>query len=385
MLKQITNSRILTEEGWLVGGSIVIENGKIIEVLNSELPLEGAEIIDAKGCDVVPGGIELHIHGGGGRDFMEGTEEAFRTAVAAHMHYGTTAIYPTLSSSTREWIDAAIETCEKLMAEPGSPIMGLHLEGPYFNLSKAGAQMPDIIRNPDPKEYEDILSKTQCIKRWDAAPELPGAKEFFESCIKHGVTPAIAHTDGEWEDVKMAYDAGVRLATHFTNAMSALKKDREFKKAGVVESVYALDDFNVEVINDGIHVPPVVIKQIYNAKGNGHMCFITDSLACSASTADTNFDPRVIIEDGVCKLADRSALAGSISTMDRLVRTAVQQAGISMEAACRMISEMPARFMGIDDHKGFIKKGYDADIIMFDKNIELKFVMQNGDVKRCDL
>ncbi|MCI6643919.1 MAG: amidohydrolase family protein, partial [Bacteroidales bacterium] len=277
MLKQITNSRILTEEGWLVGGSIVIENGKIIEVLNSELPLEGAEIIDAKGCDVVPGGIELHIHGGGGRDFMEGTEEAFRTAVAAHMHYGTTAIYPTLSSSTREWIDAAIETCEKLMAEPGSPIMGLHLEGPYFNLSKAGAQMPDIIRNPDPKEYEDILSKTQCIKRWDAAPELPGAKEFFESCIKHGVTPAIAHTDGEWEDVKMAYDAGVRLATHFTNAMSALKKDREFKKAGVVESVYALDDFNVEVISDGIHVPPVVIKQIYNAKGNGHMCFITDS------------------------------------------------------------------------------------------------------------
>lgn len=385
MLKQITNGRILVEDGWLTGGSVVIEDGKIIEVLNSELPLSGAEIIDAKGCDIVPGGIELHIHGGGGRDFMEGTEDAFRTAVEAHMHYGTTAIYPTLSSSTREWIDAAISTCEKLMAEPGSPIMGLHLEGPYFNLSKAGAQMPDIIRNPDPKEYEDILSKTQCIKRWDAAPELPGAKEFFECCVKHGVTPAIAHTDGEWEDVKMAYDAGVRLATHFTNAMSALKKDREFKKAGVVESVYALDDFNVEVISDGIHVPPVVIKQIYNAKGNGHMCFITDSLACSASNADTNFDPRVIIEDGVCKLADRSALAGSISTMDRLVRTAVQQAGISLEASCRMISEMPARFMGIDNRKGFIKKGYDADLIMFDSEIELKFVMQNGEIKRNEL
>ena len=110
MLKQITNGRILTPEGWLEGGSVLVEDGKIVEVANNERPIVGAEIIDAKGCDIVPGGIELHIHGGGGRDFMEGTEEAFRTAVDAHMQYGTTAIYPTLSSSTREMIDAAIKT-----------------------------------------------------------------------------------------------------------------------------------------------------------------------------------------------------------------------------------------------------------------------------------
>ena len=165
MLQQISNGRILTSEGWLNGGSVIVEGGKILAVSNNALPVEGAQQIDAKGCDIVPGGIELHIHGGGGRDFMEGTEEAFRTAVDAHMKHGTTAIFPTLSSSYREWIDKAIVTCEKLMAEPGSPIMGLHLEGPYFNLKKAGAQMPDIIRNPDPKEYESIFASTRCIKR----------------------------------------------------------------------------------------------------------------------------------------------------------------------------------------------------------------------------
>ena len=390
MLQQISNGRILTSEGWLNGGSVIVEGGKILAVSNNALPVEGAQQIDAKGCDIVPGGIELHIHGGGGRDFMEGTEEAFRTAVDAHMKHGTTAIFPTLSSSYREWIDKAIETCEKLMAEPGSPIMGLHLEGPYFNLKKAGAQMPDIIRNPDPKEYESIFASTRCIKRWDAAPELPGAEEFFKCCVKNDCVPSIAHTDGDWEDVLRAYKAGVRLATHFTNAMSMLRKDREFKKVGVVESVFALEDFNVEVIADGIHVPPVLMREIYNAKGIDHMCFITDSLAVSAiepgSDVDPGIiDPRTIIEDGVCKLKDRSALAGSISTMDRLVRTAVQQAGIPMEAACRMIGEMPAKFMGIDDRKGFIEDGYDADIIMFDADQQLTFVMQNGEIKRNDL
>lgn len=113
MLKQITNGRILTADGWLEGGSVIVDGGKILEVSNNDLPVVGAEIIDAKGCDIVPGGIELHIHGGGGRDFMEGTEDAFRTAVEAHMHWGTTAIFPTLSSSKREWIDRAIKTCEK--------------------------------------------------------------------------------------------------------------------------------------------------------------------------------------------------------------------------------------------------------------------------------
>ena len=137
MLKQIVNGRILTPQGWMEGGSVVVEDNKIKCVKDCNCPEDGAELIDAKGCVVVPGGIEMHVHGGGGRDFMEGTEEAFRVAVDAHMQYGTTSIFPTLSSSTIPMIEKAVETCDKLMNEPDSPILGLHLEGPYFKIGRA--------------------------------------------------------------------------------------------------------------------------------------------------------------------------------------------------------------------------------------------------------
>ncbi len=385
MLKQIVNGRILTPEGWLRDGSVIIEGNKILEVSNCHLPVVGAEIIDAHGCDVVPGGIEMHVHGGGGRDFMEGTEDAFRTAVDAHMQHGTTAIFPTLSSSTMPMIRAAVATTEKLMAEPDSPVMGLHLEGHYLSLEMAGGQIPENIKNPDPAEYEPLLSSTRCIKRWDAAPELPGIREFGACCVRHGVLPSVAHTAAEYPDVKAAYEAGFTHATHFYNAMKGFHKVREYKHEGTVESVYALPDMTVEMIADGIHVPPVILRMIYLVKGVERTAMITDALACAASDSQTAFDPRVIIEDGVCKLSDRSALAGSIATMDRLVRTAVQQAGIPMEDACRMVSETPARIMHIYDRKGSLQRDKDADIILFDSDQQLRFVMQMGRVVRNEL
>ena len=385
MLKQIVNGRILTPEGWLRDGSVIIEGNKILEVSNCHLPVVGAEIIDAHGCDVVPGGIEMHVHGGGGRDFMEGTEDAFRTAVDAHMQHGTTAIFPTLSSSTMPMIRAAVATTEKLMAEPDSPVMGLHLEGHYLSLEMAGGQIPENIKNPDPAEYEPLLSSTRCIKRWDAAPELPGIREFGACCVRHGVLPSVAHTAAEYPDVKAAWEEGFHPATHFYNAMKGFHKVREYKHEGTVESVYALPDMTVEMIADGIHVPPVILRMIYLVKGVERTAMITDALACAASDSQTAFDPRVIIEDGVCKLSDRSALAGSIATMDRLVRTAVQQAGIPMEDACRMVSETPARIMHIYDRKGSLQRGKDADIILFDSDQQLRFVMQMGRVVRNEL
>jgi hypothetical protein len=164
MLTQIINAKILTPQGWLKDGSVLMRDNKILEVTNCDLAVIGAELIDAKGMYVVPGGVEIHVHGGGGGDFMEGTEEAFRTAVNAHMKHGTTSIFPTLSSSTVPMIEAAAETCTKLMAEPDSPILGLHLEGHYLNMKMAGGQMPENIKDPDPKEYIPIVEKWGCIK-----------------------------------------------------------------------------------------------------------------------------------------------------------------------------------------------------------------------------
>ena len=385
MFKQIINGRILTPQGWLEGGSVIVEDGKIAEVSNNNFAIEGAEIIDAKGCDIVPGGIEMHVHGGGGRDFMEGEEEAFRVAVDAHMQYGTTSIFPTLSSSTVPMIEKACETCTKLMAEPNSPILGLHLEGPYFNPKQAGAQIPEWIKAPVKEEYEYLLEKWPCLKRWDEAPELEGSHEFIKCCCKHGVLPSIGHTRAKYEEVAAANELGMTHATHFYNAMPVVYKNREFKETGTVESIFALENMTVEMIADGIHVPPVMLRMIYQIKGVERTALITDALACAASKDDTAFDPRVVLEDGVCKLADRSALAGSIATMDRLVRTCVQQAGIPMEDACRMISETPAKIMGVYDRKGSLEKGKDADIIFFDKAQELTFVMQMGRIVRTEL
>lgn len=385
MFKQIINGRILTPQGWLEGGSVIVEDGKIAEVSNNSFVIEGAEVIDAKGCDIVPGGIEMHVHGGGGRDFMEGEEEAFRVAVDAHMQYGTTSIFPTLSSSTVPMIEKACETCTKLMAEPNSPILGLHLEGPYFNPKQAGAQIPEWIKAPVKEEYEYLLEKWPCLKRWDEAPELEGSHEFIKCCCKHGVLPSIGHTRAKYDEVAAANELGMTHATHFYNAMPVVYKNREFKETGTVESIFALENMTVEMIADGIHVPPVMLRMIYQIKGVERTALITDALACAASKADTAFDPRVVLEDGVCKLADRSALAGSIATMDRLVRTCVQQAGIPMEDACRMISETPAKIMGVYDRKGSLEKGKDADIIFFDKAQELTFVMQMGRILRNEL
>ena len=385
MFKQIINGRILTPQGWLEGGSVIVEDGKIAEVSNNSFVIEGAEVIDAKGCDIVPGGIEMHVHGGGGRDFMEGDEEAFRVAIDAHMQYGTTSIFPTLSSSTVPMIEKACETCTKLMAEPDSPVLGLHLEGPYFNPKQAGAQIPEWIKAPVKEEYEYLLEKWPCLKRWDEAPELEGSHEFIKCCCKHGVLPSIGHTRAKYDEVAAANELGMTHATHFYNAMPVVYKNREFKETGTVESIFALENMTVEMIADGIHVPPVMLRMIYQIKGVERTALITDALACAASKDDTAFDPRVVLEDGVCKLADRSALAGSIATMDRLVRTCVQQAGIPMEDACRMISETPAKIMGVYDRKGSLEKGKDADIIFFDKAQELTFVVQMGRIVRNEL
>ena len=378
MLKQFVNGRILTPKGWLDGGSIVTDGNRIRCVSNIDLHVVGAEIIDVNGGYIVPGGIDMHTHGGGGRDFIEGCEDAFREAVNAHLKHGTTSIYPTLSSSTIPTIEAACNVCEKLMAEENSPVLGLHIEGSYINPKEAGAQNPVLIKAPVIYEYETLLSKYKCIKRWDEAPELPGSVRFIKTCNMHGVLTALTCTRATYKDVVEAHKAGMTHAAHFYNAMPVVYKEHEFKVPGTVESVYAMQDMTVEVIADGLHVPPVMLKVLHMFKGVEHTAIITDSLAYAASEGDVSAEPRVIMEDGVCKLADRSALAGSIATMDTLIRTCIQKANIPMEDTFRMASETPAKIMGVFDRKGSIEEGKDADIIVFDKDINLTYVMQMG-------
>lgn len=379
MLTQIINGKIFTPQGWLDEGSVLMRDNKILEVTNCDLALIGANLIDAKGMYIVPGFVCMHAHGGGGHDFTECTEEAFRTAVKAHQRHGATSIFPTLSSSPFSEIRKAVSICEKLMKEKGSPVLGLHVEGPYLNPKMAGGQFSGKVKNPDKEEYTSLLDETNCIKRWDSSPELPGALEFAGYLRSKGIVAAISHTEAEYDGIKAAYEAGYTHAAHFYNAMPGFHKRREYKYEGTVESVYLTDGMTIELIADGIHLPSTILRLAYKLKGVSHTCLVTDALAYAAAEGVEITDPNVIIEDGVCKMADRSSLAGSIATMDVLVRTMVK-AGIPLGDAINMVSETPARIMGVDDRKGTLQKDKDADLLVLDRDLNIRAAWAMGNL-----
>lgn len=373
--KKLVNGKIITPSGIRNGYSLIIADGKIAEITNSNIEIEGCETIDAKGNYIAPGCIDIHLHGGNGFDFTAGTPEAFHAIARAHAEHGMTAIYPTLAASPRKVFEQAIRTCEAVMNDPRdgeAQIMGLHLEGNYLNKTMCGGQDPANLYPPDPKEYRELLASTDCIKRWSASPELPGGMEFGRYASERGVLVSLAHTTANYPIVKAAFEAGYTHATHFYNAMTGVHKDREFKHEGTIESVYLMDGMTVELVADGIHVPPVILKMVYKFLGPERIALVTDSMFAAAFSGSVEgIDPRIIVEDGVGKLADHSALASSIATADRLIRTMVQQADVPLIDAVRMASETPAKIMHIDDRKGTLEKGKDADIIIFDDNITI--------------
>lgn len=378
MLTQLINGHILTPQGWLKDGSVLISDGKILEVTNSDLAVIGATVVDAKGMWIVPGYVAMNVHGGGGYDFKECTEEAFRGAIAAHQKHGATTIFPTLSASPLEVIRACAAVCERMMAEKDSPVLGLHLEGPYLNPKMAGALYVDVLKDFDPEEYRSVLEQTDCIRRWDVSPELPGAHDFARYVTSKGLLAALTHTEAEFEDIKAARAAGFTHAAQFYNAMPGFHKRREYKYEGTVESVFLTDDMTVEVIADGKHLPPTILRLVYKLKGVERMCLVTDALSFAANEGRPVADARIIIEDGVGKLADHSSLAGSIATMDTLVQTMVQRADIPLADAVRMASETPARLLGVDDRKGSLQRGKDADILVLDRNQRVRAVWAAG-------
>lgn len=377
MLTQIINGHILTPQGWMKDGSVLISDGKILEITNSDLAVIGATVVDARGMYIVPGFVAMHVHGGGGSDFTEATPEAFRTAAKAHLAHGATTIFPTLSSSSFETLGQAVGVCQELMKESGTTIMGLHIEGPYLNPKMAGELFANQTKAIDAAEYQALIEKANgCIKRWDISPELEGGHDFARYMRSKGVMVALTHTEAEYDEIKAAYEAGFTHAAHFYNAMPGFHKRREYKYEGTVESVYLMDGMSVEVIADGRHLPSTILRLVYKLKGVERTCLVSDALAYAACN-NPQVDPKYVIEDGVCKLADHSSLAGSLATMDRLVQTMVK-AGVPFADAIRMASETPAKLIGVDDRKGTLQKGKDADILIFDRNLNLRAVWSMG-------
>ena len=385
---KIINGQILTPSGITKDGIVCVEENRIVEIGQTNIEFPNALLIDAHGDYISPGFIDLHTHGAGGADFMDETVAAFLTVAEMHAKHGTTGVYPTTLSSTRENILNTIVTYEKANAanDKGATLLGLHLEGPYFSMNQRGAQDPRFIRNPKPEEYIPILEAGNCIRRWSSAPELDGDEAFVKALLNKNVLPAIAHSDAIYEEVLDAWKRGYRHITHLYSGMSGVTRRNGFRFAGVIESAFLIDDMTVEIIADGCHLPASLLQLIYKFKGSDKIALITDSMRAAGMPEGKSIlgglstGQEVIVEDGVAKMPDRMAFAGSVATTDRLVRTMCFTAGIPLTEAVKMASETPARIMRIDNKKGTLQKGKDADILIFDNQIHVKMTMVNGKI-----
>ena len=371
-MKILTNGKIISGGKELCGYDIVIEDNKIVEV-KPTVDIIGQKI-DLKGNYIAPGFIEIHCHGGGGYEFIDATPEAFKKACEVHAAHGTRVIYPTISATDYDTMVRVLQTAREVKDSCALEIPGIHLEGPYFALEMCGGQAPGIVRDIDQEEYESLLEEySDVIARWDYAPEKDKDNAFLKGVTDKGILAATAHSSAEYDDVARAFEGGNHLVTHLYSCTSTITRHQGFRHLGIVESAYLLDDMYVEAIADGCHLPLDLLRLIIKQKGTDHVCLITDALRPGGIGEEgkeyTDCPVPFVIEDGVAKLLDRSAFAGSIATSDILLKTAVK-AGCSVADAVKMMTETPAIVMGLTT-KGKIDAGYDAQFTVFNENLDI--------------
>ena len=374
MITRIKNGNVLVD-GVFQKVDLFLD-GKTIASIGTQMPFD--QEVDAAGNYVTAGFIDLHCHGGGGADFSDGDVEGVLCAAKLHLQHGTTTLFPTALSADFDALEKAVCAIEE--AQKQMPMLaGIHLEGPYFSPAQTGAQNGKVLRKPLAEEYQKILAKHK-IARWDYAPELDPDFQFLHALLADGVIPSAAHTDATCAEMEAAAQQGCRLITHLYSCTSTIRREAGFRIAGVVEATYLRDDVCAELIADGCHLPHSLLRLAYKLKGADRLVLVTDAMRAAGLEQTGAFDiggVPCIVEDGVAKLLDRSAFAGSVATADRLVRTCYA-AGIPLADCVKMVTQTPAEIMGLHS-KGCIAIGYDADIVIFDADIAVKKVFLQGE------
>lgn len=318
---------------------------------------------------------------------MDGTQEAYNGACETHLRHGVTTILPTTVAASRAEYRRTFDAFKtaKTSRADRQTLLGMHLEGPYFPEARAGGMDLRYITPPQPRDYQELIEYADgAIARWSAAPELPGADAFGDCCAAHGILPSIAHTDAAIRDVRRAMEHGFAHVTHLYSDMSSITRESGFRVLGVLESAYALDGLWVELIADGCHLPPDLFRMIYDLIGPARLQLCSDSIRPAGTDAkevivgSLENGVRGIIEDGVAKFLDRSAFYGSIALGADLVRVAVQKVGIPLTEAVRMMTENPAKILGIQARKGRILPGCDADLVLLEDDLAVKQVFCGG-------
>ena len=364
---------------------VVTDKGKIIDICDTFEDKENDTIIDCKGLYLSPGFVDIHVHGGGNKSAMSENFTDIIEMAEAHLKYGTTSIVPTTLAAPTSQLKKVINSIKKASeSSKKSNILGVHLEGPYISMQYKGAQSPENILNPLKDSPDELLDMWDKILIMGAAPECEGVLELGDKLKKRGIVASIAHSAASYEQAELAVQHGFSDVTHIYNACSSCFKTGLFRNAGVVEAGLYMDELTTQTIADLRHLPQGLLKLIYKCKGDSKMYLITDGLEFSASDIKENTvytqenGVNVIYEDRVMKLADRSALAGSAATLSDCVRNMYKCIGIPLYSAVKMATLTPATVCGYSNTKGKIQKGYDADLIMFDDDINIKSVITNG-------
>lgn len=375
--KIVTPGKVI-DKGWLQVGGGIIEAIGDHSINDAPAGLEH-DIVIAHGVIVLPGFIDVHVHGGAGHDFMDADKDGLLDITRFHAQHGTTGILATSLTASRDELTAILGRVEAFMAEPMpySQVLGVHFEGPFISEKWKGAQNPEYIVPPQPEWLEAWIERFPgVIKLQTLAPEAEGALEYIELLARHGIVPSCGHTDATYERIVAAADRGLRHAVHAFNAMRAF----HHREPGTVGAVLTDKRIMAEVIADGYHVHPAGIKLLAAAKGEDNVILVTDAMA-AAGMPDGDYELGglpVRMTCGVARLKASGNLAGSTLTMIDAFRYMVREIGIPLVGASKMASLNPARQLGLDGDRGAIAPGKRADLLLLDDSLTLRQVWIGG-------
>lgn len=385
MSRLFTNATLVLADRLLKNGWLLEENGKILRYGDGVAP-DADETVDCGGKYLSPGFIDVHCHGGGGGSFMSTDYDQHVKAMKMHLSHGVTAMTPTPGTADVEQIKALADIKAGIDARDDLPHhLGYFMEGPFTqphpDMARPGAKAPVLT----PDMYAEALEVSRgVVNRWMAAPELEGSMEFGRALRAAGITGCMGHSNATLAEVEEAVKNGYSCVVHLYSVMSTVTRDKGFRRGGLVEAGLLLDDLDVEIICDGCHLPPELIKLAVKCKGYDKLMLVSDSGPLAGfpeGEYEADFGPmkvQVVIEDGVCKPLARNCFLGSVATGDRLVRTVYKQCDVPLWGAVRMATKTPARHCGYEGRKGEITVGADADLVVFDDDIRVSAVYLMG-------
>jgi len=359
--------RVVTPEGVLADAVVRLEDGRIAEVT----PAERSRVTRSAAW-IVPGFVDLHVHGGGGCTFTTGDLEQAKGTIAFHRSHGTTTMLASLVTASRP--DTLAHTTTLAQLVHSGELAGVHLEGPYLSTARCGAQNPAHLRDPDPDEL-DALIATGVVRVVTIAPELPGALPAISQLRAHGVVAAVGHTDATYEQALAAVEAGATLATHLCNAM----RPAHHRDPGPIVALLDSPDVVCEQVADGVHLHDGMLRHVTHAAGPDRVALVTDAIA-AAGMPDGEYElggQEVIVSNAVARLPASGTIAGSTLTMAAAFRRAVQS-GLSIVDAVTMASTTPARVLGLDTTLGAIAPGLRADLVLLDEDLQVVSVLRQG-------